>query len=82
MILVTGATGTVGGEVVGELLAAGRPVRALVRPGSAAPKLGNRAENAVGDAGRPETLDAALRGVERMYLLLPMVPRCGNGMPA
>ena len=28
----------------------------------------------MGDAGRPETLDAALRGVERMYLLLPMVP--------
>ena len=74
MILVTGATGTVGGEVVRQLLAAGQPVRALVRPGSAAPKLGNHAEIAVGDAGRPETLDAALRGIERMYLLLPMVP--------
>ena len=74
MILVTGATGTVGGEVVRQLLAAGQPVRALVRPGSAAPMPGNGAEVAVGDAGRPETLGAALRGVERMYLLLPMVP--------
>ncbi len=74
MILVTGATGTVGSEVVRRLLAARQPVRALARPGSAAPKLSNGAEVAVGDAGRPETLDAALRGVERMYLLLPMTP--------
>ena len=74
MILVTGATGTVGSEVVRQLLAAGQPVRALVRPGSTAPKLSNGAEIAVGDAGRPETLEAALRGVERLYLLLPMVP--------
>ena len=74
MILVTGATGTTGGEVVRQLIAAGQPVRALVRPGSAVPRLGNGAETAVGDAGRPETLDAALRGVERLYLLLPMVP--------
>jgi (4-alkanoyl-5-oxo-2,5-dihydrofuran-3-yl)methyl phosphate reductase len=28
----------------------------------------------VGDAGRPDTVDAALEGVDRMYLLLPMVP--------
>ena len=74
MILVTGATGTVGSEVVRQLIAAGQPVRALVRPGSAAPRPGNGAEIAVGDAGRPETLGAALRGVERLYLLLPMTP--------
>ncbi len=75
MILVTGATGTVGSEVVSQLLAAGQQVRALVRdPSTAARKLGDRAEIAVGDAGRPETLDAALDRVERMYLLLPMVP--------
>jgi len=74
MILVTGATGTAGGEVVRQLIAAGHPVRALVRPGSAALRLGSGAEIAVGDAGRPETLGAALRGVERMYLLLPMTP--------
>jgi (4-alkanoyl-5-oxo-2,5-dihydrofuran-3-yl)methyl phosphate reductase len=74
MILVTGATGTVGSEVVRQLLAAGQPVRVLVRPGSAGPKLSNGAEIAVGDAGRPETIEAALRGVERLYLLLPMTP--------
>ncbi|MGO9083361.1 MAG: SDR family oxidoreductase [Streptosporangiaceae bacterium] len=74
MILVTGATGTVGSEVVRQLIAAGQPARALVRPGSAVPKLNNGAEIAAGDAGRPQTLEAALRGVERLYLLLPMTP--------
>jgi uncharacterized protein YbjT (DUF2867 family) len=74
MILVTGATGTVGREVVRQLIAAGQPLRALVRPGGAAPELGSGAQIAMGDASRPETLGAALCGVERLYLLLPMVP--------
>jgi uncharacterized protein YbjT (DUF2867 family) len=33
MILVTGATGNVGGELVRALAAAGQPVRALTRAG-------------------------------------------------
>lgn len=75
MILVTGATGNVGSEVVGQLLAKGQAVRALVRPGgSATRKLGAGVEIAEGDMNRPHTLDTALHGVERMYLLLPMVP--------
>jgi NAD(P)H dehydrogenase (quinone) len=32
MFVITGITGNVGGEVARNLLAAGRPVRALVRP--------------------------------------------------
>ena len=39
MILVVGATGQVGGRVVRHLAAAGRPVRAMVRPGADAAKV-------------------------------------------
>ncbi|WP_147123837.1 NmrA family NAD(P)-binding protein, partial [Nocardia neocaledoniensis] len=36
-VLVTGASGFVGGAVVGELLARGVPVRAMVRDAATAP---------------------------------------------
>src|SRR3954467_5281361 len=67
-ILVTGATGNVGRLVVDELLAAGATdVRALTaRPHRAALPAG--VEVVRGWIGRPETVRAALDGVERMYL--------------
>lgn len=75
MILVTGATGTVGTEVVRQLLDAEQEVRALARDQiTAARKLGPNVAIVEGDPSQPDTLDAALRGVDRMYLLLPMAP--------
>jgi uncharacterized protein YbjT (DUF2867 family) len=75
MILVIGGTGNVGGEVARQLVAAGESVRALVRDrAAAAQKLGSKIEIALGDLARPETLDAALRDIDRMYLLPPLVP--------
>ncbi|MEV0590850.1 SDR family oxidoreductase [Nonomuraea cavernae] len=66
-ILVTGATGTVGRRVVAELLQAERHVRALTRnPASAA--LPGQVEVCKGDLENPESLRAALVGVERLYL--------------
>lgn len=67
MILVTGATGNVGRNVVRELLAAGEQVRALTRnpAGSGLPA---EADVVEGDLARPETLDAALDGVRRAFL--------------
>ncbi|OEV04065.1 SDR family oxidoreductase [Streptomyces oceani] len=67
-VLVTGAAGTVGRLVVEELLGAGGwDVRVLTRdPERAA--LPKGAEVAVGDLSRPDSLRAALAGVERMYL--------------
>ncbi|MFC8914627.1 NmrA family NAD(P)-binding protein [Streptomyces sp. NPDC057116] len=71
MILVTGATGHVGGELTARLAGAGRPVRALVRkadgPGAAALPAGARA--AAGDLDRPESLRPALEGVRGVFLL-------------
>ena len=75
MILVTGATGNVGSQVLQQLRAAGHPVRAFVRDGeTAARRFGGGVEIAVGDLNRPETLEAALRGIDRLYLLAPLTP--------
>jgi uncharacterized protein YbjT (DUF2867 family) len=76
MILITGATGTSGREVVGELrrLGAAR-VRAMVRdPARAAFVREAGFETAEGDFDRQETLDSALEGVETALLLTPPSP--------
>jgi len=70
VILVTGATGLVGGAVVRQLAAQGVPLRALVRsPEKAAALAGPTVETVVGDFARPETLGPALRGVTRALLI-------------
>lgn len=59
-ILVVGATGRIGGELIRLLTAAGKPVRALVRPGSAsATQFPQGVEIAPGDLGDRDSLDAA-----------------------
>lgn len=67
-ILVTGATGTVGRQVVEELLRMGRRVRALTRdPAKAA--LPAEVEVVAGDLGRPDSLAVALDGAEALHLI-------------
>lgn len=70
MILLTGATGTVGGELAKQLADAGVRARALVRHRAKATPLEEAGFEIVeGDLTKPETLDVALRGVERVFLL-------------
>jgi uncharacterized protein YbjT (DUF2867 family) len=70
MILVTGATGTIGSEVFRRLVAAGERPRGFVRdPQRARARLGEAAECFVGDLDRPETVEASLAGVDRVFLL-------------
>lgn len=73
MILVLGATGTTGGEVARQLVAAGERPRLLVRsPDKARGQLGaiaERAELAQGDLDDPESLRRAMEGVDRLYLV-------------
>jgi uncharacterized protein YbjT (DUF2867 family) len=70
VVLVTGATGTVGSEVVRQLAAAGQQPRALVRNLEAArQRLGDQADLAAGDLDQPETLYRALDGAGRVFLL-------------
>lgn len=64
-VLVVGGTGHVGGKVVDELLARGKSVRALVRPGSDASKLEAKGvEIARGDMLDLDSLIAAMTGVD------------------
>ena len=77
MILVTGATGTVGREVIGELQRVGATgVRALARDPARASFIREAGfETVAGDFDKPETLDAALEGVETALLLTPPSPQ-------
>jgi len=67
MIVVTGATGNVGGNVVRQLLDAGERVRAVTRsPGTA--RLPQGVEVVGGDLAEPSTLTGGFDGAERMFL--------------
>jgi (4-alkanoyl-5-oxo-2,5-dihydrofuran-3-yl)methyl phosphate reductase len=68
MILVVGASGTVGSTVVRELIEAGAPVRVLSRDAARVGKLGG-VELALGDLSRPATLPPAFAGVEKVFLV-------------
>ncbi|MEU3999912.1 NAD(P)H-binding protein [Streptomyces fungicidicus] len=67
-ILVTGATGTVGRQVVAELLARGHAVRALTRDAAAA-VFPAGVEVFQGDLTEPESLAPALEGVTGLHLI-------------
>jgi uncharacterized protein YbjT (DUF2867 family) len=65
MILVAGGTGHLGVELVPLLTARRIPVRILTRdPDRARQRLGETPQFATGDARSPNTLEAALKGVE------------------
>jgi uncharacterized protein YbjT (DUF2867 family) len=63
-ILVIGATGSIGSLVVEEALRQGYSVRALVRSPEKARRLPQKAEAAIGDLTRPDTLDAAVKDID------------------
>jgi len=71
MLLVTGATGHIGRELVRELDQRRAAFRILVRDAARAAGLPERAERVVGDLGTPTTLTAAFDGIERLFLLVP-----------
>jgi uncharacterized protein YbjT (DUF2867 family) len=68
MIVVTGATGKVGSEVVRQLAAAGERVRAFVRDPARAVSLGDRVEVARGDLGDAASVERAMQGADRAFL--------------
>jgi uncharacterized protein YbjT (DUF2867 family) len=67
-ILVTGATGNVGGQVLSQLIATSAEVRALVRNPEAS-RFPRQVEVVRGDLTLPETLDACLDGIESVFLV-------------
>lgn len=64
ILLVIGATGSIGSLVVEEALRRGYSVRALVRSAEKARRLPAKAEAVIGDLTRPETLEAAVKGID------------------
>lgn len=78
MIVVTGATGTVGSKIVSGLRGSGEQVRAVVRGGSAVPQEWDEGvEQVVADFADPASLDAAMAGADAVYLLVAVHPEMG-----
>jgi len=72
MILITGATGNVGAELIKKLSERGTPARAFVRNRVQARAMALPGIEIVeGDFTKPETLTRALVGVDRLFLLIP-----------
>lgn len=73
-ILVTGATGTIGSRVAQSLQQQGASVRVGVRNPAKAPELAAQGLEVVAlDFDRPETVTAAVQGVDSIFLLTPFI---------
>ncbi len=68
MIVITGASGLVGGNLVRTLLAQGAPLRALVHRNRRALD-GLDVESVTADLGDPDSLERAFRGARVVYHL-------------
>ncbi len=76
MILVSGATGGIGGEVCRLFNLNQTPFRALCRKEEQVASLRKQGMDAVlGDFDRPETLQAAMQGIDTMFLITPPTPQ-------
>jgi uncharacterized protein YbjT (DUF2867 family) len=73
-VLVTGATGRVGSEVVKALLQRGADVRALTRKRPKPGTFPGEVEIAVGDLTDPVSIAEALKSVDKLFLLIAGVP--------
>lgn len=79
MILLTGATGYIGGRLLPELEASGRALRCLARrPAHLRARVGPATEVAEGDLLTGQGLEAALRGVKTAYYLVHSLGSSGS----
>jgi uncharacterized protein YbjT (DUF2867 family) len=69
MILITGASGSVGKEVLAEVARSGAKHRAMYRSQQEAAKAPTGTETVIADFSDPSSLAPALRGVESVYLV-------------
>ena len=72
-ILVMGGTGNVGGAVVTELLKRKANVRVLARKQPGEGKLPAAVEVAIGDLLDPVSIEQAMQGVDKLFLLTAVV---------
>lgn len=71
MILITGASGNVGREVLKQVAGRGAKVRAAFQSVSKAAAAPSGVEIVTMDYNQPQTVQAALKGVERVFLVGP-----------
>jgi uncharacterized protein YbjT (DUF2867 family) len=69
-VLVIGATGKVGSELVKMLLQRGASVRALTRRQPKPGVFPDAVEIALGDLGDPVSVAEAIKGVDKLFLLI------------
>lgn len=82
-ILVTGASGYIGGRLVSELLARGYQVRVMVRGAPASNRnLWSDAEVVIADATNPVQILQALEGVDTAYYLIHSLHLCPKNTPS
>ena len=73
-ILVTGGTGTVGSQVVRELLTRGAQVQVLTRDPAKAGKLPAGVKAVTGDLSQVETVKRVFKGVDGVFLVNTVSP--------
>ena len=71
MILITGASGNVGKEVLNQIVRRGAPVRAAFQSASKAATAPSGVEIATMDYNQPDTLHSALNGIDTVFLVGP-----------
>jgi uncharacterized protein YbjT (DUF2867 family) len=74
MILVTGASGTVGKAVLNEVARSGANHKAMYRSANEAAKAPTGTQTVIADFAKKETLAAALRNVDSVYLVCSPIP--------
>jgi len=73
MILITGASGNVGREVVKQALVVGLKIRATFQSPDIAAKAPAGLEGVIMDYAKQETIPPVLHGVEKIFLVGPPV---------
>jgi (4-alkanoyl-5-oxo-2,5-dihydrofuran-3-yl)methyl phosphate reductase len=69
MILVTGATGNIGKELVGQLVGKGHPLRVISRDERKVVHLDPAVERVIGDLRDQATAERAVKGVDRLFVV-------------
>lgn len=82
MILVIGATGTIGTELVAQLAQGGERVRILTRDPKKATKFGSKVEVVMGNLDDPNSLIPAMESVERFFLITSSTQQDKNALVA
>lgn len=78
MILITGATGNIGRELVRRFIEHGVRVRVLVRDERKAASFAGQVDLVIGDLDHAETLRPAMQGVDKLFLVTPDTKQVTN----